>query len=103
MGKFRGGLGQKIVFEVVNETGVNMSVLTEKLKSVSKGLKGGNDSIHGKISISPKRFIPPKGIIRLNKGDIITMEMPGGGGYGNESERDPELIKIDHDLGYITK
>ena len=103
MGKFRGGLGQKIVFEVVNETGVNMSVLTEKLKSVSKGLKGGNDSIHGRISISPERFIPPKGIIRLNKGDIITMEMPGGGGYGNESERDPELIKIDHDLGYITK
>jgi N-methylhydantoinase B len=102
MGKYRGGLGQKIIFEVLNESGLNMSVLTEKLKTVSKGLIGGKDSIHGKISISPERFIPPKGIIRLKKGDIITMEMPGGGGYGNEKDRDPELIKTDNDLGYIT-
>jgi N-methylhydantoinase B len=101
MGKFRGGLGQKIIFEVLNESGLNMSVLTEKLITVSKGLNGGKDSIHGKISISPERFIPPKGIIRLKKGDIVTMEMPGGGGYGNENDRDPELIKYDQDLGYI--
>jgi len=103
IGKYRGGLGQRIIFEVVNEAGLNMSLLTEKLNNVSKGMKGGSDSIKGQLKIEPDKPVPPKGIMRLKKGDKITMEIPGGGGYGDETERDPLLIKRDLELGYITK
>jgi N-methylhydantoinase B len=30
------------------------------------------------------------------------MIMPGGGGFGPVSERPPDLIKYDLDMGYIT-
>jgi N-methylhydantoinase B len=40
--------------------------------------------------------------IHLEKGQRIRLETPGGGGYGNASERDPITVAEDVRLGYIT-
>ncbi len=41
--------------------------------------------------------------IPLKAGDRVRVETPGGGGYGNPAERDPELIRRDREMGYYPK
>jgi N-methylhydantoinase B len=50
---------------------------------------------------SPKE-IPSKDYILLKPGDLVTIELPGGGGYGNPENRTPELIEKDIRSGLIT-
>ena len=38
----------------------------------------------------------------IHEGDTIRVSTPGGGGYGNAFERDPELVAKDVNLGYYT-
>ena len=38
----------------------------------------------------------------IHEGDTISVSTPGGGGYGNAFERDPELVARDVNLGYYT-
>ena len=40
--------------------------------------------------------------LHLNKGQRIRLETPGGGGYGEAFERDPNLGADDARLGYVT-
>jgi N-methylhydantoinase B len=40
--------------------------------------------------------------IALQAGDAITVETPGGGGFGNAFERDPALVERDVARGYYT-
>jgi len=44
------------------------------------------------------RFPP----IEFNPGDEIEMRMPGGAGFGPVTEREPERILRDLEMGYIT-
>jgi N-methylhydantoinase B len=39
----------------------------------------------------------------LKKGDLIVVQMPGGGGYGPPSERDPNRISRDLREGRVSK
>ncbi len=40
--------------------------------------------------------------IPLKAGDSVRVGTPGGGGYGDPRERDPELVRRDVELGYYT-
>ena len=44
-----------------------------------------------------------KGVDRLKKGDIVRIVTPGGGGYGNPSDRSSEAIAKDLGSGKITQ
>lgn len=102
-GEYRGGPGQRVVFKVVSEKGVTMSLLTEKTNYGAHGVAGGGDAYPGCLKIEPERFIPPKGIIKLKEGDVVTLEIPGGGGYGDPADRDPAAVQRDILNGYISE
>lgn len=38
----------------------------------------------------------------MKPGDIITIDAPGGGGYGNPFERDAEMVTLDVMEGYVS-
>jgi N-methylhydantoinase B len=40
--------------------------------------------------------------IPLKAGDRVRVRTPGGGGYGDPRQRDPELVRRDVRLGYYT-
>lgn len=101
-GKYRGGLGQTVVFEMVGNEPINMSILTEKTKTQARGICGGENGGTGSIYIHPDRPIPPKGLTKLHPGERVILNLPGAGGYGNYSDRNPEAIKRDIELGYIS-
>ncbi len=100
-GKFRGGLGQTFSFKLIGPDPINISILTEKTKTVPHGLLGGENGSGGRLRIKPERFLPPKGLAKLYPGDEVFLELPGGGGYGPASERDPQAILRDQQLGYL--
>ncbi|WP_338876182.1 hydantoinase B/oxoprolinase family protein [Spirosoma sp. SC4-14] len=97
-GKFRGGLGQVFSFKMVGTDPITVSILTEKTKTVAHGMLGGEPGAAG--AIISNRKLPPKGLARLYAGDEITLQLPGGGGYGLASERDPVATRRDNELGY---
>jgi N-methylhydantoinase B len=39
----------------------------------------------------------------LQPGDVVTIDAPGGGGYGNPLARDPELVLSDVIEGYVSR
>jgi N-methylhydantoinase B len=38
----------------------------------------------------------------LRRGDVVSMETPGGGGHGDPRERDPAALAADLADGYVT-
>lgn len=102
-GQHRGGLGQVVAFEWVGDEPVTCSLLTDKTQTRAQGLCGGEDGAPGRISISPERPIPPKGLTTLRPGDVLTLELPGGGGYGPPEERDDAARRHDQKHGYVTE
>ena len=44
----------------------------------------------------------PKSQIELGPGQVVYLNPPGGGGYGDPFSRDPELVRQDVIAGYVT-
>ena len=53
--------------------------------------------------VEPPKEIPPKDFTMLQPGDVVTIELSGGGGYGNPKKRRRELIEKDTIAGLVTK
>jgi N-methylhydantoinase B len=100
-GKFRGGLGQTFSFKMVGKDPINFSILTEKTKTFPHGILGGENGGGGAFEIKPHRFLPPKGLTKLYNGEEVILHLPGGGGYGNKSEREASAMERDLALGYV--
>jgi N-methylhydantoinase B/oxoprolinase/acetone carboxylase alpha subunit len=113
-GKWRGGLGGERLLTVTAEVAV--SALLNRMKADPWGVLGGGAGARGGIWVkragepdwhtfvetfntkSPSKF---SGIM-LHPGDQVKLVMPGGGGYGPASERDPALIRADIENGFVT-
>lgn len=100
-GKYRGGLGQIFSFKHVGEVPINISILTEKTKTQAQGICGGEPGRKGSLQIIPERPLAPKGLTKFHPGEEIILTLPGGGGYGPASERSPQALERDRELGYI--
>jgi N-methylhydantoinase B len=101
-GEFRGGLGQRVSFEWRGNEPVNCSLLSEKTVTRAHGLCGGGPGAPGAIQITPERPLAPKGLTRLASGDRLTLDLPGGGGYGDATRRDAAARAHDLQEGYVT-
>jgi N-methylhydantoinase B len=43
-----------------------------------------------------------KGVTQLKAGDVLSIRLPGSGGYGNPLERDPKVVRWDVVNGKIS-
>jgi len=87
-GKFRGGLGIRRAIKVLIDN-ATLSLQSDRRKYQPKGLCGGENGRTGKNYVlrNKKRLdLPSKVTMPLERGDIVVIETPGGGGYG-ESRR----------------
>ncbi|SPF47394.1 5-oxoprolinase (ATP-hydrolyzing) [Candidatus Sulfotelmatobacter kueseliae] len=86
-GKFRGGDG--IVREIEVLTDCDVTLLADRRSRGPWGLAGGEDGAPGKAFITRRdgsvEQMPGKFSTRLRTGERITIETPGGGGWGDES------------------
>jgi N-methylhydantoinase B len=89
-GQWRGGDGQRVVLEVVNEEGANMVILSQRLRYPPVGRQGGADGALERVLLNGQPVQGDKPF-EMRKGDVFTLELPGGGGFGDAALRDPAL------------
>ena len=51
-----------------------------------------------RVTVSPSKFTN----IRLEGGDEVLIESPGGGGFGDPRERPPDLLRRDVEEGFVS-
>jgi N-methylhydantoinase B/oxoprolinase/acetone carboxylase alpha subunit len=105
-GKYRGGLGIKWVIKPLKHS-PKMTVAIDRTQIPPYGLFGGYPGLHGFIGVEKKDGeiveLPSKGSFTLNEEDKLIMITPGGGGYGDPTDRDPELVLYDVINGYVSR
>jgi len=100
-GKHRGGLGQEMVLESLSDYPATISFMAERTRdeSAAPGMNGGRSGAPGEILIDGVR-VNPKTQHIINHGSQVLLRTPGGGGYGDPSQRPSELLKQDLARGY---
>jgi len=105
-GRFRGGLGSTYEVELTGAAADSFFV-GERGVVPPYGVLGGKPGALATITYHLKSgdFVPPlkskAGQVAMKRGDRVTVQTPGGGGYGNAKERDPALSAFDERLGYV--
>jgi N-methylhydantoinase B len=101
-GTCRGGLGQ--VIEVGGADGMPISLLCnfERVEHPARGRQGGHAGAPGRVTLLSGRPIGPKGRQTVPGGDMIRLELPGGGGYGDPRRRDPAHVVADVADGLVS-
>jgi N-methylhydantoinase B len=78
-GRRRGGDG--VVRELRVVEACRLSVLTQRRLRAPRGIAGGEDGLPG-LNLLDGELLPPRATRRLEAGDLLRVETPGGGGYG---------------------
>jgi N-methylhydantoinase B/acetone carboxylase, alpha subunit len=107
-GRHRGGLGSIYEIELLDEH-ADVSLFGERGRFAPKGVVGGGEGALNRFSYrqgdawkQPEMTSKAIGL-RLRRGDRVRLETPGGGGYGQSSERSAGAIARDIALGYLTR
>lgn len=104
-GRFRGGLGVKRVWRVL-EKASNAAVCCERSVTppfgLDGGLSGGPARIELTVATQDVQVLNSKGGFAAPAGSLVTLQAPGSGGYGPPAERDPEAVRQDLLDGYIS-
>jgi len=101
-GKFRGGLGQVIELGGAGAAPIALLCNFERVRNPARGRDGGQAGAAGNVTLRSGRPIRPKGRQTVPPRDAICLELPGGGGFGDPRERDPERVLDDLLDGMIT-
>src|SRR5215470_9601380 len=101
----RGGLGIVREYEMLHGE-VRFTHRGERHFIAPKGRAGGQDGATARTVIKRadgrQEIVPSKLVTTLRAGDRVVLETAGGGGYGDPSRREPELVRLDVADGKIT-
>jgi len=105
-GKMKGGLGKRELFKIPDDEyapipPVNLGIQAGRYAYPAEGLFDGKTGTRAQFLVNG---VPGNsyGLTQLKPGDVVTIDAPGGGGYGNPLEREPELVVDDVIEGYIS-
>ncbi|MFI5419670.1 MAG: hydantoinase B/oxoprolinase family protein [Nitrososphaerales archaeon] len=105
-GKFRGGFGVRKDYKFLDHE-ATFSLLSDRAKSQPWGLVGGKSAKSARYILNPEsqdeQILSSKVVLHLKKDEIVSIQTPGGGGYGNPNERDPDLVLRDYQDGLISQ
>ncbi len=102
-GRFRGGTGQVMQIAVRTDRPFMFSGLYERIRFAASGLLGGAPGAPGAVrSGDPAVHIAPMRRTLVPAATEVTLELPGGGGYGPPWERDAALVLEDVRNAYVS-
>ncbi len=97
MGKYRGGLGIRRDIEILAKEAV-ISIQSERRRYAPWGLQKGRPGSKGKNRLYHNNqwiTLPGKVTVTVQQGDIISIQTPGGGGFGDPALRSKTSEKQD--------
>ena len=94
-GRNRGGTGQ--IMEISSAEGAPFAIssMFDRITYPARGRRGGAAGRTGCMYTDAGTQLRGKGRQPVAPGERLVMEMPGGGGYGDPFERDPERVRDD--------
>ena len=104
-GRHRGGFGQEMELGVRGEDGGapwTLSAMYDRTRFPAPGMLGGGDGEAGSVGTVSGKQLHPKRQQLIPAGERVVLKLPGGGGYGDPLERDPELVRRDAEDGLIS-
>lgn len=102
-GEFRGGLGQRIEMTSAIDEPFLVFLSVERIKNPAAGRSGGKPGAAGRIRVSGRaEDIPGKCELRVEPGERLIFDTPGGGGFGDPGRRAPEALARDRAAGLVS-
>lgn len=101
-GQYRGGLGQVMEVGSREDAAFGIFARFERVQYPARGRNGGGPGAAGRLSLKSGATLKAKGLGVVPPGDRLIVEMPGGGGMGPAAARDPDAVRRDVRLGYLS-
>lgn len=101
-GAQRGGLGQYMVVGAREGHEFDIQAMFDRVDHPALGRQGGQSGAPTTIARDDGTKMNGKGKQFVPHGARVMMAFPGGAGYGNPSDRDPEAVRNDLARGYIS-
>lgn len=101
-GRRRGGVGQEIVISTRSSEPVFARPKPDKIRFPAVGMAGGLPGARGVFSVNDDSPELPLSY-DLMPGDVVTLELPGGGGFGSPLEREPSEVLSDVLDGLVSR
>ena len=96
-GKYRGGLSLRRDIRFLAD--VTWARYSDRQKFKPLGLFGGMEGSMGSLIMNPdtpeQKRCKSKGVDQIKAGDLLSIRLPGSGGYGSPVKRDPEAVRWD--------
>ncbi|MHB8619169.1 MAG: hydantoinase B/oxoprolinase family protein [Chloroflexota bacterium] len=104
-GTYRGGLAVQRDIKLLAD--VSFARYADRHKFHPWGIAGGRDGDTGSFVLNPgtehEEQVRSKGLSQLKAGDVVSLRLPGAGGYGSPFERDPDAVSRDVREGKVTQ
>ena len=101
-GRRRGGLGQVIEIGAIDGYQFEFSAMFDRVEHPARGRHGGEDGAPGRVYLDDGTPFRSKGKQTIPPERRLVMELPGGGGFGDPAERDPDAVEFDRRQGYVS-
>ena len=101
-GKFRGGLGQFMEVGAAAGHEFDFSAMFDRVDHPARGRRGGHNGAATTIVRDDGVAMKGKGKQFVPAERRVKLAFPGGAGYGDPLERDPQLVRRDLARGYIS-
>jgi N-methylhydantoinase B len=101
-GEHRGGLGQYMEVGATEGHEFDFSAMFDRVDHPARGRQGGQDGAPTTIAQDDGAPMQGKGKQHVPEGRRVMLAFPGGAGYGDASQRAPEMVKRDLARGYIS-
>jgi N-methylhydantoinase B len=101
-GRFRGGLGQNTEIGSLANGHWEVSAMIDRIHYPGAGLEGGKPGACGEFKIDDRAHAQPKTLLSLDPQSRVQLNLPGGGGYGDPFEREPQSVLQDVASGYVS-
>jgi N-methylhydantoinase B len=79
-----------------------VSSIADRTVYAAPGLLGGQSGATGEVTLSDGTRLNAKALKDLKDGEVVHVNLPGGGGYGDPWKRDVEKVRWDVVENYIS-
>jgi N-methylhydantoinase B len=106
-GTWRGGVGQIVTIEALRDDLMVRVGGQDRLRFPPWGVQGGRPGQAAQVVVDrgtkQERLIGNVDRVRLDRGQTVTLLTPGAAGYGDPFKRDAEAVRLDVELGFVTR
>ncbi|OJW28610.1 MAG: 5-oxoprolinase [Rhodospirillales bacterium 69-11] len=101
-GRTRGGAGQIMEIATKGDLEFAVNATFDRVAHPPKGREGGLEGSGGVVTLKSGPALRTKGFQIIPDGDRLILELPGGGGMGDPTTRDPALVARDVRDGLVS-